>query len=258
MPVNNTICLMDDSGDLPVYMIDGEYEADGRFTSTDVTVLSQVHELSTFEGIGTFEGTGTFNGTGLFTGVGEFSGEMVRPGSFYQTGLVPGDYEVYAMFENGREVLLPDLVSVGLVPSYDLSLSIPGSVLRGNITDLAGNNISNYSFELIDLSLEDTSAIQIDTNSTGGYYYGPISSGDYQYRIDIDSDGFYELNSTLSIGDETGSFEPISVIPEMFDVTIQMISPINSSTSEPLFSTANRTIEISPSNSSNSLTLTTD
>ena len=258
MPVNNTICLMDDSGDLPVYMIDGEYEADGRFTSTDVTVLSQVHELSTFEGIGTFEGTGTFNGTGLFTGVGEFSGEMVRPGSFYQTGLVPGDYEVYAMFENGREVLLPDLVSVGLVPSYDLSLSVPGSVLRGNISDLAGNNISNYSFELIDLSLEDTSPILIDTNSTGGYYYGPISSGDYQYRIDIDSDGFYELNSTLSIGDETGSFEPISVIPEMFDVTIQMISPINSSTSEPLFSTANRTIEISPSNSSNSLTFTTD
>ena len=258
MPVNNTSCLMDDSGDLPVYMIDGEYEADGRFTSSDVTVLSQEHEISTFEGIGSFEGTGTFNGTGLFTGIGEFSGDMVAPGSFYQTGLVPGDYEVYATFDNGREVLLPELISVGLVPSYDLSLSIPGSVLRGNITDLAGNNITNYSFELTDLLLDNSSPIQIDTNSTGGYYYGPISSGEYQYRIDIDSDGFYELNDTISIGSEAGSFEPISVIPDMFDVSIQLISPLNSSTSESLFSVDNRTIEISSSDSTDTLTFTTD
>ena len=258
MPVNQTICLMDDSGDLPIYMIDGEYDADGRFTSTGVSVLSQNHELSTFEGIGTFEGTGTFNGTGLFTGIGDFSGEMVSPGSFYQTGLVPGDYEVYAMFENGREVMLPDVISVGLVPSYDLSLSIPGSVLRGNITDLSGDNISNSSFELTDLLLDDSSSIQVETNSTGGYYYGPVSTGEYQFRIDVDSDGFYEINSTLSVGSEAGSFEPISIIPEKFDVSIQLNSPLNSSTSEPLFSTVNRTIEISSTNSSTSVSFTTD
>ena len=258
IPVNQTICLMDDSGDLPIYMIDGEYDADGRFTSSGVSVLSQEHELSTFEGIGTFEGTGTFNGTGLFTGIGDFSGEMVSPGSFYQTGLVPGDYEVYAMFDNGREVMLPETISVGLVPSYDLALTIPGSVLRGNITDISGNNISNFSFEFTDLLLDDSSPIQVETNSTGGYYYGPISTGEYQFRIDIDSDGFYEINSTLSVGSEADSFEPISVIPEMFDVSIQLNAPLNSSTSEPLFSTANRTIEINSANSSSTMSFITD
>ena len=258
IPVNQTICLMDDSGDLPIYMIDGEYDADGRFTSSGVSVLSQEHELSTFEGIGTFEGTGTFNGTGLFTGIGDFSGEMVSPGSFYQTGLVPGDYEVYAMFDNGREVMLPETISVGLVPSYDLALTIPGSVLRGNITDISGNNISNFSFEFTDLLLDDSSPIQVETNSTGGYYYGPISTGEYQFRIDIDLDGFYEINSTLSVGSEADSFEPISVIPEMFDVSIQLNAPLNSSTSEPLFSTANRTIEINSANSSSTMSFITD
>ena len=258
IPVNQTICLMDDSGDLTVYMIDGEYDADGRFTSSGVSVLSQEHELSTFEGIGTFEGTGTFNGTGLFTGIGDFSGEMVSPGSFYQTGLVPGDYEVYAMFDNGREVMLPETISVGLVPSYDLALTIPGSVLRGNITDFSDNNISNFSFEFTDLLLNDSSPVQVETNSTGGYYYGPISTGEYQFRIDIDLDGFYEINSTLSVGSEADSFEPISVIPEMYDVSIQLNAPLNSSTSEPLFSTANRTIEINSANFSSTMSFTTD
>ena len=41
--------------------------------------------------------------------------------------------------------MLPETISVGLVPSYDLALTIPGSVLRGNITDISGNNISNFS-----------------------------------------------------------------------------------------------------------------
>ena len=258
MPVNQTICIMDDSGDLPVYMIDGEYDADGRFTSTGVSVLSQEHEMSSFEGIGKFEGTGTFNGTGLFTGIGDFSGEMVSPGSFYQTGLVPGDYEVYAIFENGREVILPDIISVGLIPSYDLALSIPGTVLRGNISDLAGNNLSNISFEVTDLTIGDSSTTDIYTNSTGGYYYGPVSTGEYQFRIDIDSDGFYEVNETITIDSETTSLQPIGIIPEMFDASIQFVSPLNETTSEPLFSVSNRTVEITEINGSQTTSYTTD
>ena len=41
MPENQTLCLKDDTGDLPVYMLDGEIMADGRFTSDGTTVLTQ-------------------------------------------------------------------------------------------------------------------------------------------------------------------------------------------------------------------------
>ncbi|MAX46508.1 MAG: hypothetical protein CMB24_06950 [Euryarchaeota archaeon] len=258
MPVNQSICIMDESGDFPIYMIDGEYDADGRFTSTGVSVLSQEHQLSSFEGIGTFEGTGTLNGTGLFTGSGDFSGEMVNPGSFYKTGLVPGDYEVYAIFDNGREVMLPDIISVGLNPSYDLELSIPGTVLRGNITDVNGNNYSNTSFEITDMELGESSTNNVYTNSTGGYYFGPVSTGEYQFRIDIDSDGFYEINETVSIDSETTSLQPIGVIPEMFDVSIQFVSPVDESTSQPLFTVSNRTVQLTSENSSSPTSYTTD
>ena len=69
MPDNETVCLKDDTGELPVYMIDGEVTANGRFTSVGDTILVQEHDGSSFEGIGFFEGTGTFNGTGRFVGV---------------------------------------------------------------------------------------------------------------------------------------------------------------------------------------------
>ncbi|MDG1550966.1 MAG: hypothetical protein P8Q95_04490, partial [Candidatus Poseidoniaceae archaeon] len=244
MPVNQTVCVKDDSGALPVYMLDGEVEANGRFTSDTTTVLVQEIELSTFEGIGTFEGTGTFNGTGQFTGIGDFSGDLVKPGSFYQTGLVPGDYEVFAQLDNGREVQLPQIVSVGLSPSYDIAVTIPGSVLRGNITDFDGNVLDNVTFEWDDLLLDEDHSI-ITTNSTGGYNFGPISTGEYQVRIDIDSDGLYEVNQTLSVGNVSETLTPISLIPEMYDVSIQLTSPINESSGEPILDLGDRNLSLS-------------
>ena len=104
MPVNQTVCLIDDTGDLPVYLIDGLVNANGRFTSSGETILRQEHNGASFEGIGLFEGTGIFNGTGRFVGSGHFSGEMVSPGSFYQTGIVPGEYQALVMFDDGSEV----------------------------------------------------------------------------------------------------------------------------------------------------------
>ena len=41
MPENQTLCLKNDTGDLPIYMLDGEIMADGRFTSDGTTVLTQ-------------------------------------------------------------------------------------------------------------------------------------------------------------------------------------------------------------------------
>ena len=64
--------------------------------------------------------------TGRFVGKGMFSGPMVNPGSFYQTGIVPGEYDAFVNLTNGKEVKLPQTVSVGLEPSYDISLTMPG------------------------------------------------------------------------------------------------------------------------------------
>ena len=78
MPENQTVCLKDGTGSLPIYMFDGEISANGRFTSVGDTILVQEHDGASFEGIGLYEGTGTFNGTGRFVGSGTFSGEMVN------------------------------------------------------------------------------------------------------------------------------------------------------------------------------------
>ena len=227
MPTNQTVCLKDDSGELPVYMVNGEIIANGRFTSVGDTILVQQHDGSSFEGIGFFEGTGTFNGTGRFVGSGEFSGEMVSPGSFYQTGIVPGEYEAFASLENGREILLPETVTVGINAEFGLTLSMPGSLITGNLTNATGGVLANTSFELIDTLIENPSPIVVTSNDTGGYRYGPISSGDYEYRIDLDGDGFYEASGILPIGDQTEVLEPLSLIPDAYDVTIELISPLD-------------------------------
>ena len=227
MPTNETLCLKDDSGELPIYLIDGQVNANGRFTSVGETVLVQDHDGSSFDGIGIFEGTGTFNGTGRFVGSGQFSGDMVSPGSFYQTGIVPGEYEVFANLENGREVQLPETVTVGINPSFGIGLTMPGSIMIGNLTNSSGDVISNVTFELIDTLSENSTPIIIETNETGGYKYGPISTGDYEFRIDLDNDGFYESSGPFTVGTESEQLSPISFVPDSFDLTINLISPVD-------------------------------
>ena len=68
--------------------------ANGRLTSDGISTLVKELDGETFEGTGIFEGIGTLNGTGLFIGPGSFSGDIVNPGSFYQTGLVPIFYNM--------------------------------------------------------------------------------------------------------------------------------------------------------------------
>ena len=247
IPENETICLKDSSGDLPTYLINGEIAANGRFTSDGTTTLVQEHYGSSFDGIGNFEGTGTFNGTGLFIGAGEFSGEMVEPGSFYKTGLTPGEYEAYAVLENGIEVKLPETVTVAITPSFDLSLNLPGSLISGNITDDMGSPVSNVSFEWFESSLGEDSSVTITTNEEGNYSYGPVYQGTYEYRIDVDSDGFYEIDGVITFGDESQSFTPISGIPSRFDANITLISPLDDTGIE-LVDLTNRNISFVPLN----------
>ena len=117
---------------------------------------------------------------------------MVEPGSFYQTGLVPGEYEAYVDLDNGKEVKLSETVSVSINPTFDLPLSMEGALLTGNLTNSSGDFIANVSFEVIDALIQDSLPVTILTNDTGVYKYGPLSVGEYNYSIDLDNDGFYE------------------------------------------------------------------
>ena len=161
MPTNETLCVKDNSGDLTVYMLDGEATANGRLTSEGISTLKTELVNATFEATGSFEGTGTLNGTGLFIGKGHFAGSMVQPGSFYITGLVPGMYNMIAQLDNGKEVLLPSAVDVGINPSYDLEMTMPGSLFEDVLEDFFGEVYANETIELIDEGLGEEYAIQI-------------------------------------------------------------------------------------------------
>ena len=130
------------------------------------TVVVRDVQGQTFEGAGVFEGVGTLNGTGLFAGQGDFSGPMVQPGSFYKTGLLPGVYNMFAVLPNGRQVLLPDPVTVGVEASYDVEMTMPGAVFADVLEDMEGNVLPDTIIELVDTVLGLDEAVTIVTDET--------------------------------------------------------------------------------------------
>ena len=126
------------------YLFEGTVTASGRVETLSPTVVVRDVQGQTFEGAGVFEGVGTLNGTGLFAGQGDFSGPMVQPGSFYKTGLLPGVYNMFAVLPNGRQVLLPDPVTVGVEASYDVEMTMPGAVFADVLEDMEGNVLPGH------------------------------------------------------------------------------------------------------------------
>jgi len=244
MPVNETVCVSDDSGQLTVYLLSGEVNATGSLTSQGTSTLVKTLEGATFEGKGSFAGVGTINGTGLFVGSGQFSGPMVQAGSFYQTGLVPGMYNMIAVLENGKEVLLPDPVEVGVNPSYDLQLDLPGSIFFDTMKGMNDEVIANHTFELVDTILGIEKAVEITTDENGNFSYGPITSGEYFYRVDLDSDGWYELNETILVRSDSENFSLAFAVPTMTDLIITLVSPTDIN-GEALTDVVNRTLTFS-------------
>jgi len=225
MPENATLCLISVSNDFSTYLLNGEVMASGRLTSDGISTLTKELDGETFEGTGIFEGVGTLNGTGLFIGPGSFSGDIVDPGSFYQTGLVPGVYNMIALMPNGREILLPDPVEVGIEPSYDLSMTVPASLFEDTLTSMTGDTIPNQEIQLVDVELGEDEMIVLVSDEEGNVSYGPITAGNYYLRVDLDSDGFYELNQTMQVYDEPMNFTFDMGVPEMFDLTITLNGP---------------------------------
>ncbi len=248
MPANQTLCLADDTTSPPTYRLEGTVDAQGTFTSEGTSTLTRTYgdadagQGETIEGAGLFEGTGTFNGTGLFIGVGTFSGPMVEPGSFYRTGLLPGTYNMIAQLANGKEVLLPDPVEIGVTPSYDLDMNMPGAIFTDILANMVGDGLANTTIELIDRDLGEDVTVVIVTDEMGNFSYGPVAKGDYYYRVDVDGDGFYDLNESVMVLDDTTNITLAMDVPDTADVTMTLVSPIDPLTQEPLFDVANRTI----------------
>ena len=142
-----------------------------------------------------------------------------------------------------EKLTLPETVSVGINPEFGLTLSMPGSLFLGNLTNETGEVLPNTSFEIIDKLSDNAPAIIVTSNETGGYRYGPISSGEYEYRIDLDSDGFYEVSGELFVGNETEILEPLSIIPKTYDLTIGLVTPTNE-LGEPLVETGNQNFTV--------------
>ena len=225
MPENATLCLVSVSTDFSTYLLDGLAKANGRLTSDGVSTLTKELDGETFEGTGIFEGVGTLNGTGQFIGPGSFSGDIVDPGSFYRTGLVPGVYNMIALMPNGREILLPDPVEVGIEASYDLSMTVPASLFEDTLESMTGDLIPNQEIQLIDIELGEDEMITLISDEEGNVSYGPITAGNYYLRVDLDEDGFYELNQTMQVFDEPMNFTFDMGVPEMFDLTITLNGP---------------------------------
>jgi asparagine N-glycosylation enzyme membrane subunit Stt3 len=242
MPENETLCIQDSSASPMVYLLDGEVEANARLTSDGVSTLVTEHVGDSFEATGSFEGTGTLNGTGLFVGPGDFSGPMVQAGSFYITGLIPGVYNMIAQLDNGKEVLLPDPVNVEISPSYNLAMTMPGSIFEDTLDDFFNQPFPNETIELVDVDLGLDKVMEILTDENGNFSYGPLAAGEYYYRVDVDSDGWYELNETILVRDASENFSLLMSVPEMHDISLQLTSPVDPLTQEAYTDIAGRVV----------------
>ena len=218
------ICLQTAGGpgEASTYLFDGILNASGRMTANTTTAFTGQLVNATFEGTGSFSGIGTINGTGTFIGIGTFSGPIVEPGSFYLSGLTPGTYNMIRQLENGKEVLLPQPVEVEINAKYGLKLTMPGSLFSDTMYDMNGDLFANNSFELIE-TINGTDVVEIiNTDENGTFSYGPLSKGEYYYRFDLDGDGWYELNSTLFVFDESEELDINMQIPIHLDVNFSI------------------------------------
>ena len=127
VPIGEDIC----SEGSDQYLINGTVVASGRYTSGAATEFTTYLTNATFEAGGKFVGKGIFEGDASYTGIGDYSGDMVVAGSFYANDIAPGEYKMYAVFNNGRTSDVIERITVGLDGSKDLDLSISGLEVSG-------------------------------------------------------------------------------------------------------------------------------
>ena len=69
---------------------------------------------------------------------------------------------------------------------------------------------------------EDSEPILIETDDEGNFSYGPLASGFYQWRVDIDNDGWYEVEHNFTTDSDTTNVTLDVLVPLMNDVTINL------------------------------------
>ena len=251
---NSTVAEGDDiclDGDK--YLVNGTAIGSGRFTASTVTELTTYLTNATFEAGGRFVGTGSFEGDATYSGIGDYSGDMVIAGSFYANNIAPGEYKMYAVFNNGRTSDVIEDITVGLQHTDNLDLNIAGLQVSGFITDEEGNFV-NTTVEIIDNDLaSDTctlislnegiwvdesdslfspgvNCLEFNSGDEGNVSIGPLSPGNYSIRVDLDGDNQYELNTTLVEDDDIFTF--VGEILDHGDVEFE-ISPVVRNESTP-------------------------
>ena len=239
VPENETICS---TGEVDSYYLSGEVIANGRMTAEGTVTLRKELVGENFEGSGTFEGIGQINGTGQFIGSGYFSGDIVNPGSFYLSDMVPGEYQVTVVLPSNRTHVMEQSMTVP-VTTVDADLSIPGFLFSDVLSMDDGTPVANQTMEVVDATFGNSDSVTITTDENGSFSHGPILPGEYYWRVDIDSDGLYDANSTFFIneGDEANvTLRDGLGVPYMTDVTVQLRAVNNTGAS--LLDVANRVV----------------
>ena len=72
-----------------------------------------------------------------------------------------------ALMPNGREILLPDPVEVGIEASYDLSMTVPASLFEDTLESMTGDLIPNQEIQFIDVELGEDEMITLISDEEG-------------------------------------------------------------------------------------------
>ena len=239
MPENLSFCELS-SGD---FLIDGQVNASGRFTSNGSTIFTQYmyhasmvasgkFDVDTSEEMDTY---GTINGTGTFSGAGSFSGPMVKPGTFHLMDAIPGEYEVTVIFEDGSRATLDEAFIVSSNPGSQVSeVQIMGSTIGGKLVDETDQVIEggvalyqegdSFSDAVDDCEVVHFAPCMILPEEDGKLNFGPVFPGNYTVEIDIDNDGFPEfLEDYIFDANEATDIQIPFPISQTFDVSFELL-----------------------------------
>ena len=240
MPENNSVCSLDAG----LFLIDGDINATGRFTSNGSTKFTRTLSHATFVGSGIFEvdatedidSYGTINGTfATVSGEGIFSGPMVQPGTFHFVDAIPGQYDIAIIFSDNTRVELDEQFTIPLIGNPDVTtVQVSGGSISGNLVDASGQFVNNTVFLLDEGSGPSDATIEcavsalapcfIHTDQYGFFEFGPIVPGNYTAEIDLDSDGFPEISQDYEFKSDTHQEVTFpSPVPETSDLTFTLV-----------------------------------
>ena len=211
IPMGDDICKLADGE----YLMDGTFNASGKYTSIGVSTFTRVLNQATLIGSGTFttseepnlDSYGVINGTGVFSGSGLFSGPMVQPGTFTVNNAIPGLYDITIILEDGTSVDLDSTFNVPLLGSLaPILIDVPAGSISGSLVDTLGevvnspislilnDNISSSIDATEDCSIVNFAPCLIYPDDQGKILFGPIAPGEYIAEIDSDMDGMPEVS----------------------------------------------------------------